>query len=249
MSDFEEKYNSFLEDKMLNFKIVKRNINNDGVKPKIGTLVILDSSFNPPHKGHMKMLKTAISNYKLKSHIGILLELSINNVDKGMKPAASSKRLEMMSLFSKDVNETEIPVYVALTRFGRFTDKLEPIHDHFKKLDFEIKEYVFLLGFDTLERLFLPKHYLPNTVEDSLAGFFKQSKIRCLTRGINAKEQGKWIAENIPVAFQNSIDLDYNDDLETSNISSSNIRECGTYNNCTKLVEKYICESKKDIFK
>lgn len=247
MAGFEKDYSSFSEDNMLNFKIVERNIK--AITPKIETLMILDSSFNPPHKGHMKMLKTAIRQHKHKSHVGVLLELSINNVDKGMKPATSSRRLEMMSLFGQDVDEADIPIYVALTKFGKFTDKIGPIHDHFKKLDFQIKDYVFLLGFDTLERLFLPKYYLPNTVEHSLSDFFKKCKIRCLTRGIDAKTQEKWVEENVPVGFQNRIDLDLNDDLETSNISSSNIRECRTYDNCTKLVKKYICESQKDIFK
>ncbi|KAL6929261.1 hypothetical protein ACO0SA_002601 [Hanseniaspora valbyensis] len=251
MTTFQEKYDEFVGNKNNEFMIVENPQNqNTQCISKINTLLILDSSFNPPHKGHLQMLLKAIKKYKTKNKLAVLLQLSINNVDKGMKPALPTKRLKMMSLFAKDLHhlDNDIYSYISLTKYGKFTDKITPINTFFGKSSFEINQFIFLLGFDTLERLFMPKYYLPNTVEDSLAGFFKTCKIDCLTRGKDYELQTKWKADNVPLLFQNKIDIEVNEDLETSNISSSNIRDFKNYNNCTKLVEKYICESKDILF-
>ncbi|PSR78385.1 hypothetical protein BD289DRAFT_339532, partial [Coniella lustricola] len=84
------------------------------------TLVILDSSFNPPTVAHMQMATSALRDLqtqrgiaaKLKggldsttaaSDIRLLLLLAVNNADKEAKPASFEERLLMMQAFAGDI--------------------------------------------------------------------------------------------------------------------------------------------------
>ncbi|XBW37402.1 hypothetical protein QEN19_002982 [Hanseniaspora menglaensis] len=247
MLDFESKYKLFSIDKSKDFDLVESFL--PLPNPKIYTLLILDSSFNPPHKGHMKMINKALNKYKNVKKIGILLQLSINNVDKRMLPASPSKRLHMMSLFASEISkDNQIPIFTGLSKYGKFSEKLPPINTNFRHMFYDKPDFVFLLGFDTLERLFMPKYYYPDNVEKALSDLFKNSSIHCLTRGMDYKTQKQWVINNVPLIFQHRINIELNDDQESCNISSSNIRASETYSQCTKQVEIYIKENQKDIF-
>ncbi|KAK4221772.1 nicotinamide mononucleotide adenylyltransferase [Podospora fimiseda] len=69
------------------------------------TLVILDSSFNPPTVAH-QLLATSASwdvDDKTGRRPRILLVLSVNNADKAPKPASFDQRLGMMWSFARDL--------------------------------------------------------------------------------------------------------------------------------------------------
>lgn len=87
------------------------------------TLVILDSSFNPPTIAHMQMATSALRDLQTQQDIAatlkggmestanhgdirLLLLLAINNADKEAKPASFEERLLMMQAFAGDIRRT-----------------------------------------------------------------------------------------------------------------------------------------------
>ncbi|KAK8077857.1 hypothetical protein PG996_004027 [Apiospora saccharicola] len=71
------------------------------------TLVVLDSSFNPPTLAHQRMALSALADQQQQRHVPhdsrVLLLLAINNADKAPKPAAFPQRLAMMYVFAQDL--------------------------------------------------------------------------------------------------------------------------------------------------
>lgn len=84
---------------------------------KCRTLVVLDSSFNPPTMAHMQMATSALQALQRQQQQGatgaleggpagdvrLLLLLAVNNADKAPKPAAFEERLLMMGAFAGDI--------------------------------------------------------------------------------------------------------------------------------------------------
>ncbi|KAJ9143446.1 Cytidylyltransferase family protein [Pleurostoma richardsiae] len=75
------------------------------------TLIVLDSSFNPPTKAHMRMATAAVQELasgdggSRRGGLRVLLLLAVNNADKGAKPAAFEHRLVMMRQFAVDMHD------------------------------------------------------------------------------------------------------------------------------------------------
>lgn len=89
---------------------------------KCRTLVVLDSSFNPPTLAHMQMATSALQDLReqqsiaaalrggsagqrhgLTDDVRLLLLLAVNNADKAPKPATFEERLLMMGAFAGDI--------------------------------------------------------------------------------------------------------------------------------------------------
>ncbi|KAK6225405.1 cytidylyltransferase [Colletotrichum tabaci] len=80
---------------------------------RVRSLVVLDSSFNPPTLAHMRMAVSAIRDLQRgrgqeaaqerTSGVRLLLLLAVNNADKEPKPAAFHVRLGMMHAFAEDL--------------------------------------------------------------------------------------------------------------------------------------------------
>ncbi|KAL3234249.1 hypothetical protein RNJ44_03011 [Nakaseomyces bracarensis] len=156
-------------------------------KDNDSVLLVLDSSFNPPHLGHYTLIKNSVKFYQSKgiTDLQILLLLSVKNADKGVKPAPFSKRMDMMQQFSKYINEQQLcnknnSVILALTNHAKFVDKKNVIQD-FIGHDSRTK-IAFLVGFDTLVRIFDPKYYAPILVSEALEEFMKTVEFCCLAR-------------------------------------------------------------------
>ncbi|KAL6947400.1 hypothetical protein ACO0QE_002283 [Hanseniaspora vineae] len=188
-------------------------------------LLVLDSSFNPPHLGHFNLVQRAIEHFEQHGQAcSVLLQLSVNNADKAPQPASFPHRLEMMQIFAQDVqSQLGCDCLVTLTKHGKFLDKSESIK---KALGREL-HIVYLLGFDTLIRLFDPKYYKPLSVQEALADFMQNTEFYCLTRDCQNGEQLNWVkkCENIPNVWQEKIILEHNSDSNTNSISSSAIRD------------------------
>lgn len=75
--------------------------------PRPGTLVVLDSSFNPPTRAHLRMatsaIRSAAQTQARPGNVRLLLLLAVNNADKAPRPAAFHLRMEMMRLFALDL--------------------------------------------------------------------------------------------------------------------------------------------------
>jgi nicotinamide-nucleotide adenylyltransferase len=153
----------------------------------------------------------------------LLLLLSVNNADKGAKPAAFDKRLAMMWAFARDVqrcvrNETEggsgeghagadadaeaetFGVDLGLATVPYFHDKSAALAESGFYNGEEgadgvgETEQVFLVGYDTLIRIFNPKYYGPldstaqvaspeaTPMQKALGPFFARAKLRVTMR-------------------------------------------------------------------
>ena len=176
---------------------------------------ILDSSFNPPTLAHLALINSPRPSFqnddKPNSQIqdgceydAKLLLLSVKNADKSLKAgdATYQQRLEMMLLLSKDVragtnvdashslsDHEAANVAIAIIDKPTFVGKSRVLLDFLQQLLTTPLplELTFLVGLDTLERLFSPRYYTSETdMMTSLRQFLSvagdNSRIVCAKR-------------------------------------------------------------------
>lgn len=265
------KLNNFREDRSSALEVIDGPAKVCCEVGKQTRLLVLDSSFNPPHWGHYTLIERAIEFYRGKQDIKIhlLLLLSIKNADKADNPAPFDKRLDMMSLFSKCLTKdfNDMSATVAVTKFAKFVEKTDAI----RKELFPSGPIVYLVGFDTITRVLDPKYYLPQTLAESMKDFMKQDEFFCLTR--KEDDNGEDLAKQLVYAkditdglFESTIPREWGSKITVllnSNkycaISSSAIRkrltnfEYDTVKNdlqscIVNYIEKNDKEAKKSIF-
>ena len=163
------------------------------------TLYVLDSSFNPPTRAHLRLCTSALLHGSSKAGPKrLLLLLATQNADKAPKPAAFEHRLAMMSIFAeemaKDIAADEgregVVVDVGVTKKARFVDKASAIEEcrDYSSVPDEggsagtVYEQVHLTGFDTLVRLLDTKYYPPNHTLAPLDGLFEKHRVRVTRR-------------------------------------------------------------------
>ncbi|KAJ3825667.1 hypothetical protein F5880DRAFT_1477807 [Lentinula raphanica] len=149
--------------------------------PKNLNVSVLDSSFNPPTLAHLALANTSrprtTSDDKYDAH---LLLLSVRNADKSLKEgdATYAQRVEMMIELARDDRNRNVAV--GITNEPTFVGKSRALNGFLKeRLDgFNVVEQdqtqpesprpspltprvtlSFILGIDTLIRLFNPKYY------------------------------------------------------------------------------------------
>ncbi|KAL2759779.1 hypothetical protein ACRALDRAFT_2038563 [Sodiomyces alcalophilus JCM 7366] len=166
------------------------------------TLVVLDSSFNPPTLAHMRMAASAIRSTKAKSpeDVRLLLLLAVNNADKAPKPAAFPLRMVMMQLFAQDLitflasstpsnpaaaaedrHAAGLAIDLGLTTKPYFHEKSRAVAE--SPAYASQPEQVFLAGYDTLVRIFNPKYYdVDGGMREALAPFLGRSLLRITMR-------------------------------------------------------------------
>jgi len=153
---------------------------------------VLDSSFNPPTMAHLALARLSLSSSQThapasRTFDAKLLLFSIKNADKTLKQgdATPTQRLEMMVLLARELEAAggqgsqsiavavcQEPTFVgkstALTLF--FRDRLAAFSSS------ATVQLTFLLGFDTLERLFAPRYYgSESAMKGALRVFFSPS--------------------------------------------------------------------------
>ncbi|EFW20028.1 hypothetical protein D8B26_003502 [Coccidioides posadasii str. Silveira] len=162
------------------------------------TLFVLDSSFNPPTRAHLRIAKSALlsRHHNDLSTSRLLLLLATQNADKPSKPALFEDRLVMMSMFAHDLQDAILST-VATDDVGNTGYMSPPIDIGVTKLPYFIHkavaisssgtypadlEQVHLTGYDTLVRIFDPKYYPPEHTLGPLAPFLKQHRLRVTLR-------------------------------------------------------------------
>ncbi|KAF8638309.1 hypothetical protein AX17_002329 [Amanita inopinata Kibby_2008] len=130
---------------------------------------VLDSSFNPPTLAHL-----ALANSPRPGHADYdarLLLLSVRNVDKTLKPgdASHAQRVDMMRLLSQHITNTADNIAIALIDEPTFVGKSKRLLSFLKqRFDAMVDtdntmpppvQLTFILGLDTLERLFAQRYY------------------------------------------------------------------------------------------
>ncbi|KAL8704937.1 MAG: hypothetical protein Q9201_001932 [Fulgogasparrea decipioides] len=177
--------------------------------PSLGTLHVLDSSFNPPTRAHLHLALSALhSNAYPKPH-RLLLLLATQNADKAPKPAAFEQRLAMMTLFAQDIlaeystastpqqspagEGEDLAVDIGITKKPYYNDKAIAIEDSGQYADKETgqqPQQVHLLGFDSLIRLLDTKYYPPNHSLSVLDPFFERHRTRVTRRSQKGTDWG-----------------------------------------------------------
>jgi len=131
------------------------------------TLLILDSSYNPPSRAHLALASSAVASLSSSSS-RLLLLFSTHNADKAPSPASFTHRLAMMILFAEDLqahlyqrNSTyaQVAVDIGLTTAPYYADKSAAIATEEPVAYPSKPTHIHLLGYDTLIRLLAPKYY------------------------------------------------------------------------------------------
>ncbi|TLD30479.1 hypothetical protein PspLS_02675 [Pyricularia sp. CBS 133598] len=184
-------------------------------KPRLPScIIVMDASFNPPTSAHMQMATSAIRSAGDRQHTRLLLLLAVNNADKAPKPASFEQRLAMMNALAQDVYEelsgddeagaaatggddddSRFGIDLALTTLPYFHDKsaaLAAVEETAFDPPPEGRhpmEQVFLIGYDTLIRLFDPKYYsrtengeVVNGIREALSPLFGRARTRLTLR-------------------------------------------------------------------
>ncbi|KAK2730114.1 cytidylyltransferase family protein [Colletotrichum kahawae] len=174
----------------------------------VKSLVVLDSSFNPPTLAHLRMATSAIqaSGGAGVSGARLLLLLAVNNADKAPKPVAFAVRLGLMYAFAEDLLALEggregegggMEVDVGVTAMPFFHDKARAVEGS-GFYGTEGVEQVYLAGYDTLIRIFDPKYYpaAEGGMKAALGPFLDRGRLR-----ISLRVGDEWGGEGEQVAY------------------------------------------------
>lgn len=217
------------------FKLIHQTKSRPLLNPTTSRIMILDSSFNPPHLGHLSMIKKSILQPKTKIGVStintnsVLLLLSIKNADKqDVEYSEYVERIKMIQSMSIYVEqELGLSCGIALTNSSLFVGKNTLIREWINEYNSRVKS-TYLLGFDTLIR-FLDLKYYKDTLVNSLSCFFNTSSVIVFLRDdksskLAINDQEKYISTlDIPADWHNAITCLRSEDAWC--ISSSHIRE------------------------
>ena len=140
-----------------------------GIGERPGRLLCLSASFNPLTVAHAWLIQEASRSFPPDE---VLLLLATANVDKTLHGFPLERRLTLLARFV----ELRPTFSVAAGSHGRFVDKAEAIHRQYPGGT----RLAFIVGFDTLVRLFDPKYYADR--EASLSLLFHVSEFIAANR-------------------------------------------------------------------
>jgi len=146
-----------------------------GIGERLGALLCLSASFNPLTVAHVWLIREA---GRMTSPDEVLLLLARANVDKAVSGLPLERRLSLLARFV----EARPTFSVAACSQGRFVDKGEAIRPHYPTGT----RLTFVVGFDTLVRLFDPKYYADR--DASLSALFKASDFIAANRAPDPPE-------------------------------------------------------------
>jgi nicotinic acid mononucleotide adenylyltransferase len=140
-----------------------------GIRSRAGTLLCLSASFNPLTVAHERLVTEAGRTVPPDE---ILLVLALANVDKGIVGFPVADRLALLLGYAGD----RPMLSVAAVSHGRFVDKARAIRPAYPPGT----RLTFILGFDTLVRLFEPRYYADMAGE--LDQFFTAAEVAAANR-------------------------------------------------------------------
>jgi nicotinamide-nucleotide adenylyltransferase len=146
-----------------------------GIAEGPGHLLCLSASFNPLTVAHLRLIQEA---GRLTHPDECLFLLATANVDKGVEGFPFEQRLDLLDRYV----ESSPTFSVAAVSHGRFVDKAQAIRPHYP----EGTQLTFILGFDTLIRLFDPKYY--TDCDASLTALFAGSRFVVANRAPDPPE-------------------------------------------------------------
>ncbi|MBI2952042.1 nicotinate-nicotinamide nucleotide adenylyltransferase [bacterium] len=147
----------------------------EGVRGPGGVLGVMSASFNPPTRAHLRMTEEA---GRLCGFDEVLFLLARTNVEKGLYGAPLEARLLMMEALAGPRPSCS----VAAVSHPRFVDKaaaLMPLYP-------AGADICFIVGYDTLVRLFDPRYYVD--MADELEKLFARVRFVSANRGEHTPE-------------------------------------------------------------
>ena len=170
------------------------------------------ASFNPLTRAHVRMMEQAMAEHGLAE---VMLVLDKANVDKREVSGASlAERLWMLRRFA----ERRPQISVAASSHGRFVDKANALRAIYP----EGTEITFIVGFDTLVRVFDPKYYADP--EAKLEELFRHSRFIVANRGeTSVADVRSWLERPVCRPFVDRIHLTELDPFH-AHISSTEVR-------------------------
>lgn len=183
----------------------------EGIKMAGQKLGVFSASFNPLTNAHLKMMEESEKNYGLNE---ILLLLAKANVDKGVFGASLEERLLMLKHFAQGRPNLS----VAASSHGKYVEKVKALTPLYPAGT----EIIFIIGYDTLVRVFDAKYYTDLAAE--LNELFSSCRFIVANRGENdADAIAKLLAEEVNKPYADKIDT-----IELppfyANLSSTDIR-------------------------
>lgn len=180
--------------------------------PKLAKIAILDASYNPMTLAHEALFHTAKTACNLDT---VLLMLSSKNVDKGLLGADLGQRLAMLVYYAQQHPQ----VSVAICSHARFIDKRKALTPCYPPHT----QFYFIVGYDTLIRLFDSKYY--TDMSSDLQVLFKTCQFIAANRGTNdAKTLTAFLQQKAVVPFADKIHA-ISLPESMANISSTDVRE------------------------
>jgi nicotinamide-nucleotide adenylyltransferase len=137
-----------------------------------GRVAVLPSAFNPPTVAHLHLLDIARSVERVDVAAALL---STRNVGKGIFGAGLADRVGMLLAARADSPQ----MAVLAVNAARLVDQAEVLRSAFPEAAFD-----FVVGYDTLIRLFDPVYY--EDMPAQLEGFFLHHRVIATNRGKDA---------------------------------------------------------------
>lgn len=135
------------------------------------TLLILDSSFNPPSIAHRSLAQSALERdacNKYDKPYRLLLLFAVMNADKAPSAASFEQRLALMTVFARDLQDSAqqdlqryvpVPIDIGVTKLPYYTEKSKAIEIEGREWYPDKPHHIHLVGYDTLTRFFGAKYY------------------------------------------------------------------------------------------
>lgn len=174
-----------------------------------GRVAVLPSAFNPPTLAHLHLLERA---QEIDEVTGAAAMLSTRNVDKGLYGAPLGARVGMLLAAREEYGW----LGVLAVNAARLVDQGEALRRAFPAARFD-----FVVGFDTLVRLFDRKYY--GEMERELEPFFAEHRVIATNRSDDRIEAVEAFIERGAGAFAERI-VALEIDEEPAAMSSSAVR-------------------------
>lgn len=175
-------------------------------------LGIFSGSFNPMTIAHIKMVEKARVHYHLDE---MLLLLAKANVDKDVFGLPLAGRMLILKRFG----ETQNDISIGVSSHGRYIDKVTAL----KAVYPPDTEFFFIVGYDTLVRIFDPKYYTERHAE--LKYLFSQCRFIAANRdNVDTETIQQYLSQASHQPYSKCIDLLLLPD-DYAEISSTEVRQ------------------------
>ena len=183
----------------------------DRPDPLVGHHVVLPAAFNPPTYAHLRLLQRAAA---AAGAGGMVALLTTKNVDKELVGAPLPHRVGMLLTLASRLHG----LAVVVANVARIADQAAVLRRAYPSATFD-----FVVGYDTLVRLFQPRYYEPGTMEQILDAFFAEHRVLATNRGMPGDDQVRELLASLPERYATRI-LPFRLDELVAAVSSTEAR-------------------------